>query len=84
MLSTIIGQATASAVRFAFKNYSHVLYNTHIIRELQGLIENGSGWTIEMKTILIELYITTDYGKGTITELTLYLLRFNKIHQLAE
>ncbi len=69
---------------FSFKNCSHVLCNAHNVRELQGLIENGSTSAFDMKALLIELYIVADDGKGIINDLIPCLFRFDTICRLAD
>jgi len=44
---------------FAFKDASHFLCGAHLLRELDGLIENGSLWAGKMHTLLLDLYKTS-------------------------
>ena len=69
---------------FSFKNCSHAICNAHILRELQGLIENGSTWAIDMKALLMELYIASNYGKSTIKDLLPFIVRYDSICQTAD
>jgi transposase len=43
---------------FTFKDTSHFLCGAHLLRELDGLIENGSSWAEKMRALLLELYKT--------------------------
>ena len=43
---------------FAFEDARHVLCGAHLLRELDGLVENGSSWAKEMHTLLLDLYKT--------------------------
>jgi len=43
---------------FAFTNANHYLCGAHLLRELAGLMENGSCWAGEMHTMLLDLYKT--------------------------
>ncbi len=44
------------AAYYKFTEAKHAACNAHILRELQGLIENGSQWAGEMHAFLLELY----------------------------
>lgn len=44
------------AAYYCFSNAQHGACNAHLLRELQGLIEQGSGWAGEMRALLLELY----------------------------
>ena len=41
---------------FGFSNVQHGLCNAHILRELQGLIDENSQWAKEMHALLLELH----------------------------
>ncbi len=47
------------AAYYKLTQAKHGACNAHILRELQGLVENGSVWAGEMRAFLLELY-----GKG--------------------
>nr|BAL56953.1 transposase [uncultured Chloroflexota bacterium] len=44
------------AAYYTFTQAKHGACNAHILRELQGLMENGSAWGEAMHTFLLELY----------------------------
>jgi transposase len=44
------------AAYFKFENPTHVLCGAHLLRELNGLKENGSLWAEEMHEFLLDLY----------------------------
>lgn len=41
---------------FSFENARHVLCGAHLLRELAGLMENGSLWAQDMRELLLMLY----------------------------
>jgi len=59
---SLIGQFTGWAIHdcwssyFNFSNVKHAICGAHLLRELQGLIENGSLWAKEFQTFLLEIY----------------------------
>ena len=80
-----IGVHDCWASYFSFTEMSHAICNAHILRELTGIIENNdSKWGEQMKELLLEMYQTSDYGKGTIKELGRFELRYNEIIKEAE
>lgn len=44
------------ALYFKFDNVCHVLWGAHLLRELNGLKENGSLWAEEMHAFLLDMY----------------------------
>lgn len=44
---------------FNFKHISHAICNAHLLRELQGLKENGSKWANRFKKLLLHIYNNT-------------------------
>ncbi len=44
------------AAYYKFTQAKHGACNAHILRELQGLVENGSVWAGEMRAFLLERY----------------------------
>jgi transposase len=53
---------------FEFKDCNHALCNAHILRELEGLIENGSKWACEMKELLFNLYNLSHKGTQILSD----------------
>lgn len=43
---------------FKFEGANHALCGAHLLRELDGLKENGSQWACQMRTLLLELHKT--------------------------
>jgi transposase len=63
---------------FKFKNCDHGLCNSHIVRELEGLIESGSEWAVNMQKLLLSLNEKVNNGyqlkKGNY-----YWMKYDKI-----
>ncbi len=50
---------------FGFAQMKHAVCNAHIVRELHGIIENNeSRWGDNLKELLLEMYLKSDFGKG--------------------
>ncbi|MEM7016890.1 MAG: IS66 family transposase, partial [Pseudomonadota bacterium] len=47
---------------FCFEDCQHALCGAHLLRELTGLIENGSQWANKMHLLLMQLYYTSHSG----------------------
>jgi transposase len=69
---------------FDFKNCSHGLCNAHILRELEGLKENGSSWAVEMKQLLIELFELSQKASVIISDQDVWLQKYLAICQKAD
>lgn len=70
---------------FGFSEMSHAICNAHLLRELNGIIENSaSKWGVEMKQLLLEMYRTSDCGNGIITETVAFEKRYDDILTTAE
>lgn len=48
------------------KGAKHGLCGAHLLRELNGLIDNGSKWAKQMRAFLLKLYEQSDKGKSII------------------
>lgn len=70
------------AAYYKFTQAKHGACNAHILRELQGLIENGSVWADTMHTFLMELYQQPLPLQGQAAEETLQ--RYRQILSQAE
>ena len=58
---------------FGFTEMKHGTCNAHIVRELNGIIENNeSKWGASMKKLLLKMYEESDFGKGKIAEVEKY------------
>jgi transposase len=69
---------------FDFKDCSHALCNAHILRELEGLKENGSIWVIEMKQLLIELFELSQKATVIVPDKDIWLQKYQVICQKAD
>lgn len=65
---------------FSFGQMEHALCNAHIMRELAAIIENEqSRWGAEMKELLLELYVASNYGKAVVKEISKYEEQYEAI-----
>ena len=70
---------------FGFSELKHAICNAHILRELNGIIENKqTKWAIKMKELLLEMYRKSDFGKGIIEEIGNYKERYRAVLEAAE
>lgn len=70
---------------FGFSEMKHAICNAHILRELNGIIENKqTKWAVEMKELLLEMYRKSDFGKGVIEEIGKYKERYRVVLAAAE
>jgi transposase len=70
---------------FGFSELKHAICNAHILRELNGIIENSqSKWAIKMKELLLEMYRKSDFGKGIPEEIGKYQESYQAILEEAE
>jgi transposase len=84
---SLIGQFTGWAVHdcwssyFNFSNVKHAICGAHLLRELQGLLENGSRWAKEFQAFLLEIYqFRKEKPNKTLPEWT---IRYDKICEIA-
>ncbi len=88
----ILPQFQGTAVHDFWKSYfrykcTHALCNIHILRELNGIIENtGQQWAKEMKQLLLEIKATVNAADGALDETTLaeFEAKYEKILALAD
>ena len=57
------------ATYFTFTDCKHAICNAHILRELQALKEQNSAWAVAMHEFLMALYLATDKGTKSITDI---------------
>lgn len=70
---------------FGFSEMNHAICNAHLLRELNGIIENSrSQWGLRMKELLLEMYRKSDGGTGIITETVGFETRYDEILTAAE
>ena len=77
-------QRMGSASYFAHTGCKHALSGEHILRELQGLIDEGNQWAQLMHNYLMELYVKSDKGKGKIDDFATFSLRYDEICRIAD
>ena len=54
------------ATYFLFNLCHHAACNSHLLRELTALIEQGSNWAKQFHAFLLDLYQRSDYGQASI------------------
>jgi len=54
------------AAYFLLTLAQHALCGSHLLRELQGLIDSGSHWAVLMKRLLLAIYRTTSASDGVL------------------
>lgn len=70
---------------FGFAAMRHAVCNAHIVRELNGIIENNeSKWGGSMKELLLEMYVKSDYGKGISLGIVDFEQRYDAILSVGE
>ncbi len=70
---------------FGFNRMKHAICNAHILRELNGIIENNqSKWGWQMKRLLLRMYVASQFGKGVIKDVSRYEKKYEEILLAAE
>lgn len=70
---------------FGFGELRHAICNAHILRELNGIIENSqTKWAIKMKELLLEMYRKSDFGKAVVAEIGKYKENYQAVLEEAE
>lgn len=68
---------------FGYHNARHGLCGSHILRELQGQIEQGKLWAIGIRTLLLDLYTRSEKGLKTVPDIALEKDKWRKLCQEA-
>lgn len=70
---------------FGFAEIKHALCNAHLVRELNGILENSpSQWGTKMKDLLLEMYQESAFGQGVIADIAPFEQRYEEILAQAE
>jgi transposase len=69
---------------FKYSDCRHATCGAHLLRELQGLIEQGSIWADRMHDLLLYAYEKSDYGRGVVPDLSFINRRYIQICQMAD
>lgn len=69
---------------FNLDHCGHGVCGSHLLRELQGLIDRGSNWAVEMHQLLLDLYKQTDKGKSKLADITKATRRYKYICKKAD
>ena len=93
MLSTqsVLSEFKAVAVHDCLEGYfglagmKHAICNAHILRELNGIIENNqSKWGVAMKNLLMKMYVESACGKGIIEGIEKYEKSYERVVRKGE
>lgn len=69
---------------FRYSECRHAICGTHLLRELQALIEQGSSWASRMHQLLLFAYRKSDYGKDVADDFDFISRRYDHICLLAQ
>lgn len=70
---------------FKFGQMSHAICNAHLLRELNGIVQNAeSNWGWQMQQLLTSLYLASDAGTGKIEDVSDYEKRYRRILEIGE
>lgn len=69
---------------FKFDQCRHSICGAHLLRELQGLIDQNSTWAGEMHELLLSIYNQTDQGKTKLDKPLKFIRKYNRICRKAD
>jgi len=69
---------------FAYLMCFHGVCGSHIIRELNALIEQGSRWAVQMHQLIVQLYEAADYGRAKVDDITRWQKKYDRICRKAD
>lgn len=69
---------------FLYSNCQHADCGAHLLRDLQGLIDQGSQWAQQMHDLLLMAYQKSDYGKSVATNPKTIDKMYDKICRFAQ
>lgn len=69
---------------FKFDQCNHSICGAHLLRELQGLVDQKSIWAQQMHTLLLDIYKQTDQGKSKLKKPLKFIRKYNKICREAD
>lgn len=69
---------------FSYTNCSHGLCGAHIVRELEGVIEQGSKWAKKMQALLLYVLVFTRKNEGVFKDSNWVRRHYDRICQLAQ
>lgn len=69
---------------FQFEGCQHILCNAHLLRELERLKENGSGWGKLMQSLILRMYEMSQRGRGELKHQQRWELLYERICQMGE
>ena len=69
---------------FSYQACHHAVCGAHLLRELQGLIEQGSRWADRMHDLLLYAYTNSDQGRATVPDPDWLYRRYDHICALGD
>lgn len=69
---------------FGYESCRHAVCGAHLLRELQGLVEQGSHWAARMHDLLLYAYHKSDRGQSTVSDPDWLYRRYDHICDLAD
>jgi transposase len=71
-------------VYFAYLMCFHGLCASHLLRELNALMEQGSRWAGKMYQLIFQLYEACDYGRGKVDNIEEWRKKYDRICRRAD
>lgn len=69
---------------FGYESCRHAVCGAHLLRDLRGLIEQGSHWAARMHDLLLYAYHKSDRGQCTVPDMDWLYRRYDHICHLAD
>jgi len=69
---------------FGYESCRHAVCGAHLLRDLQGLIEQGSHWAARMHDLLMYAYYKSDRGRSTVPDMDWLYRRYDHLCDLAD
>lgn len=69
---------------FSYKQCRHAVCGAHLLRELQGLLEQGSRWADLMQDVLLDAYVQSQEGQGVVADFDSISRRYDHICHMAD
>lgn len=70
---------------FKFEQMTHAICNAHLLRELNGIVQNAeSNWGWQMQQLLTSLYLASEAGTEKIEAMSGYEKRYRRILEIGE
>ena len=69
---------------FHYKACRHAVCGAHLLRELQGLIDQGTQWADRMRDLLLYAYVKSQEGQSTVPDLDWLYRRYDHICEMGQ